>query len=336
MHTLTQRQAAWDDFIAHQPHVSFLQSWAWGEMQKILGVPYERLVVDTGQPQAAALVLTRRIPWSKSWLYIPRGPIFSTRLPDAEQWSLMQREFDRLAKEQDALFVRCDPAWPATAASLLTAPGWKQAERDVQPRATVIIDLTKSDEELLGAMHQKTRYNIRLAEKKGVQVRFGTEVSDLEIFLGLKHQVEERSAFRYHPEAYYRAMHQALGTAGMFVVAIAEHDGTPLAAHLLISFAGTTTYVHGASASSKRHLMAPHLLQWTSMQWARQQGAQWYDLYGIAPADASPHHPWAGITKFKLGFGGQREEYIGAWDYIYEPAWYAGFTLARRVRKLVQ
>jgi len=125
-----------------------------------------------------------------------------------------------------------------------------------------------------------------------------------------------------------------LGPAGQLEVGIAKHSDTLLAAHLLITFADTMTYAHGASSSDQRHLMAPHLLQWESIKRAKAAGVQTYDFFGVAPRDADASHPWAGITRFKEGFGGERIEYLGAYDHIRDSAWYFTFTVARRLRRL--
>lgn len=326
----------WNNFVAHGYAPSFLQSWEWGEMQRELDVPFWRLSLggDTS-PRAASLVLQRALPFGRNWLYAPRGPIVPSPGTAAEVWPELMQAWNNLAQEQHTLFVRCDPAWTASHASVLRNNGWRPAEREVQPRETLVLDLKHSPEELLAAMHQKTRYNIRVAAKHGVTVQLSQAVSDLEIFLQLCRDVEARSAFRYHPEAYYRAMHKTLAPAGMLTIAVARQGTQPLAAHLLISFAGTVTYAHGASSSREREAMAPHLLQWESITWAQAQGATRYDFFGIAPADAVAGHPWAGITRFKLGFGGERETYVGAHDYVHDTAGYTLFTLGRRLRRVM-
>lgn len=325
----------WNDFIARSSQASFLQSWQWGEMQRTLSVPFWRLVVGSSeQPQAVALVLRRDLPMGRSWLYIPRGPVCASSVPSAEAWQDLHAQLVTLAQEQRSLFVRVEPSWPPSTDVFLTQGGWRKAEREVQPRHTLVVDITQSEDALLASLHHKTRYNIRLAEKKGVVTRFSTAPADLEHFIALSQHVQGRSVFRYHPASYYQAMLKTLSEAGQLEVAIAEHEGQVLAAHILISFAGTTTYVHGASASLKRELMAPHLLQWQSIQRAKARGDRAYDFFGVAPVEGGADHPWAGITRFKEGFGGQRVSYVGAYDYVVEAALYSGFNLARRLKRL--
>lgn len=335
----SEDNGAWDNFIFSSPHGSFLQSWAWGEMQRGLGVPFWRLIAeDENKISAVALVLKRELPLGRSWLYVPRGPTFaeaSAGKPDV--WQELQKKLSSLAHEQKAIFIRIDPAFAEASAGKPAFLGelWRKADHEVQPQHTIILDLTKSDEELLAAMHPKTRYNISLAAKKGVTVRWSMQPDDIEKFLAISHDVMKRSDFRYHPSEYYRAMARVLVPDGLMVIELAEYQSQVLAAHLMMFGGETATYVHGASSSRQRQLMAPYLLQWEAMKLARQRGCRQYDLFGVAPTDAVKHL-WAGITRFKEGFGGSRVDYIGAYDLIIESGPYIMFNLARRVRMLVR
>lgn len=297
----------WDVFVASEPGGSFLQSWDWGDFQKELGVPYWRLVAEENDKVVGVtLVIKRELPAGKSWLYIPGGLV-----------SNFEKKLRELARDEKAIFVRVDPRL----SNFNFSSEWKKAKREVQPKETLVMDLAKPEEELLAGMHQKTRYNIRLAEKHGVQIRFSRDEKDLEAFLQLSQAVSARSPFRYHAPEYYRAMRKALGD--IFEVAVAELNGQPLAVHLLISFGDTVTYVHGASSSEQREVMAPHLLQWESIKRGKAAGKHGYDFYGVGPQ-------WPGITRFKEGFGGERRIYVGAWDSPLSPVWYFLYNLRHR------
>ena len=316
---------------------SFLQSWEWGEVQGVFGVPYWRLATWGNEClTGAALVLKRALPSGQSWLYVPRGPVAREQQGVAPLYD----KIANLAREQHALFVRAEPP---------RAPegdAWRKADHDVQPRHTLFIDLKKSEEELLVGMHHKTRYNIRLAERKGVAVRFSREETDIESFLRLSREVSARAAFHFHPDDYYRALMRVLGRNGPLdwraaraEMALAEYEGEVLAVHLLVSFGNTVTYVHGASSLRKRNLMSPHLLQWESIKRAKKHGFANYDLFGVAPPSAKVKeregtdvsHPWAGITRFKEGFGGRRVSYPGTYDLAFNHFGYWLYTAARRL-----
>jgi len=208
--------------------------------------------------------------------------------------------------------------------------GWQKADHDVQPAHTLVMDLDKGEEELLAEMRPKTRYNIKLAERRGVRVRFSADERDMETFLKLAQDVAVRSPFRYHLPEHYRAMLKVLAPAGMLTLAVAEYGGRSLVVHILVKFGDTVAYVHGASGSGERNVMAPHLLIWESIKRAKRQGAAIFDFFGAAPPGAGVDHPWAGITRFKEGFGGRRESYAGAYDYVLQPGMYTALNLARR------
>ena len=142
-----------------------------------------------------------------------------------------------------------------------------------------------------------------------------------------------RGQFHFHSDYYYLTMLSVLGAADQLTLAVAEHDGDVLAVHMLIHFGDTMTYAHGASTSMKRELMAPHLLQWESIKWTRAQGYTKYDFYGVAPKDAAADHPWAGITRFKMGFGGHRVMYPAVCDYVLNPLSYWVYNRVRALKK---
>lgn len=343
----------WNSFIAACPGGSFLQSWQWGELQRLHGVPFWRLESTyNGQPAAKALVVKRHLPGGKSWLYIPRGPVFAAGITTMETqyrevWQDLQKQLRHIAAEQAAIFMRFEPVdtiagWPATRRIVEDLAVLRSADHDIQPRHTAIVDLRPEPETLLAAMHSKTRYNIRLAEKRGVTIRFSQSSADLALFLRLAHGMMRRTDFRFHPASYYEAMLKAFTTDGTAAtngltieLVVAERAGEVLAVLILLSFAGTTTYVHGASSDVQRSVMAPYLTHWQAMLRARTRGDQSYDFFGVAPLAAPADHPWSGITRFKLGFGGQRKEYPGACDIVLDRSWYRLVQFARRVRDVL-
>lgn len=329
----------WNEVALNSKTGSFLQSWEWGDAQKTFGLDVTRLVVEEGgEFMAVGMVLRRNAFLGRSWLYLPRGPVVKPeRLHEASLWKAMTDKLSALGAAERSLFVRCDPyIEEGGIESEIKAAGWKASEREVQPKHTVVIDLSLPEDQLLSAMHSKTRYNVRLADRKGVTIRFSKDERDLNHFFTLASDVSSRSSFRFHPDEYYKAMLNVLGSSDMFEVAIAEHEGQVLAAHLIVYAGEVATYVHGASSSAKRSLMAPALLQWETMRRAKDKGCLLYDLFGVAPDGAGSDHPWSGITRFKEGFGGRRVSLIGAFDLVLNEGLYTIFTAARRMRGLVR
>lgn len=187
----------------------------------------------------------------------------------------------------------------------------------MNPASTIVLDLSKSEEHLLAAMHQKTRYNIKLAAKHEVTVREGKGEQDLEAFIRLTQETASRDRFQSHSASYLRATYQFLSERNMARLRLAEYQGTILAANLEIVYGDTATYLHGASSSQDRQVMAPFLLQWEAIRAAKAEGRNYYDFWGANPESKASFYyksGWEGITRFKEGFGGKRSDFIGTWD----------------------
>lgn len=295
----------------------FLQSWQWGEFQRALG----REILHLREGDGRAQLIRMSLPLGKSYWYCPRGPIGD--LPS------LKMEPD-VAK---GLFIRVEPAVKPGAGAVKV--------RDVQPGQTMIVDLAREPEAIIAAMHEKWRYNIRLAERKGVRVYVAGERDPgaLDVFWGLLEETTERDGFRAHDKEYYRSMLEALAgdpakdgaSRPVARLVFAEHDGRVLAANLMTYFGDTATYLHGASSRARRELMAPQLLHWQAMLDAKAWGCAKYDFWGVSPEGAE-NHPWAGVTRFKKGFGGAYVAYPGTYDLPIDRFWYGAYALSRKIR----
>ncbi len=321
----------WDAFVAQSPHGSFLQTWAWGSFLEATGQTIWRCVVeDNGEIKGAALVVERLVRFGLSWLYVPRGPVWQGS--DMTVFNSLQDFLYVLAKERGAMFVRIDPlVEQGESAVHLESLGWQAADHQVQPQDTLQLDLKQPADILLQNMHSKHRYNIRLAERKGVSVRFSSNPDDIQTFLELASEVSARTSFRYHPDSYYRSLIEILGSQGMAEIAIAEYEGKPLAAHIMVYSGTVATYLHGASSRAHRELMASHLLYWKTIERAKDKECTLFDFYGVAPENALPTHPWAGVTKMKRGFGGKVISYMPAWDMPVQKIRHRFFSMVRRL-----
>jgi lipid II:glycine glycyltransferase (peptidoglycan interpeptide bridge formation enzyme) len=203
---------------------------------------------------------------------------------------------------------------------------FRKPPADVQPPDTVIVSLAE-DETLLARMHKKTRYNIRLAEKKGVTVeRAGVEA--LADWYGLYRQTAERDRISIHSETYYRDL---FGHAPTLTLWLARFEGQLLAGNIVLNHGTAATYLYGASSNEHRNLMAPYALQWAAMRDSYAKGMTEYDLFGIPPTGAADH-PMHGLYRFKNGFGGDRVHRHGAWDFVYRPLAWLLWTRADALR----
>jgi lipid II:glycine glycyltransferase (peptidoglycan interpeptide bridge formation enzyme) len=323
--------AAWDAFAAAQPHPHLLQTAAWGQLKAAFGWTPE--AVRAGE--AGALVLFRRLPLSFSLAYVPRGPLASRREP--ETLRALVAALDPLCRARRAIFLKWEPDWPDEPAAheLLNGLGFRPSPHPVQPRRSLVVDLSGREAEVLGRMKQKTRYNIGLAGKKGVTARAAAGPSDLDRFTALMQVTSARDGFAVHAPEYYRRAYDLFHPAGGCEVLLAEFEGQLLAAVMAFACGGRAWYLYGASSDHERQRMAPYLAQWAAMRWARARGAACYDLWGVPDADEAALEAgfeqrrdglW-GVYRFKRGFGGRLVRTIGAWDRVYNPLLYRAYRL---------
>ena len=269
-------QAALSSLISQQHLQPFLQSWVWGEFQASLGRPIWRLgAYDGDQLVGAAVLIGHELLLGKTYLYCPRGPLAM----NMETWQSLMAAIRKTGQEAGAMYVKVDPGvYDFAKNNALTAEAYAMGTT-LQPHHTLLIDVAQDPEQLLGQMHSKTRYNIRLADKKGVTARWSTSDDDLQSFLRLMHITAERQGIRLHSDGYYQKLFAALVTAKMSELIIAEHDGVAVAAHMIIWHGATATYLHGGSDDKHKEVMAPYWLQWQTILEAHRRGMKDYDLW---------------------------------------------------------
>lgn len=309
-----------NDFVSQELHSRFLQSWEWGEFQKHYRKKVYRLgVMENGRLAAAGTLIKKNLFGRFGYFYCPGGPLFGAGSPSKGISDLLFKEIRDLARSEQAFFLRFEPE-PELAAGFLKQPVKKTIA--IQPVKTIRLELKRPEEEILNGMRQKTRYNIRLAEKKGVAVR-RAETADFERFWKLMLETVRRDGFRLHVKDYYRKM-LAVRNIELY---IAEYEGKVVAGNILAFFGDTATYLHGASDYARRNVMAPYCLQWQAIKLARQRGLCYYDFYGV------DEKRWPGVTRFKRGFGGEEHEYPGTFDLIFNKNLYNLYRVARRLRR---
>jgi lipid II:glycine glycyltransferase (peptidoglycan interpeptide bridge formation enzyme) len=332
----------WDQSLLDLPNPHILQSWAWGAVKSRHGWSATRLLFqEEGRTVAAASVLERQLPrLPVSILYVPKGPILDWK--DAGLAERIMVELEHLVRRRRALFLKIDPdvyyqddvllavaGGRATNAGemarTLHARGWRLSDDQIQFRNTVLLDLVPPEDELLAAMKSKTRYNVRLAMRRGVTVVEGTTDEDLEVFYRLYAETAQRDGFLIRPPEYYRDAWGSFLEAGLARLLLAEFKGEAVAGLVLFAFGATAWYMYGASSNRHRKHMPNQLLQWEAIRQARSAGCRLYDLWG-APDELDESDPMWGVVRFKLGLGGQLVQGLGAWDFPVTRAGYRFYT----------
>jgi len=313
--------AEWDRFCQQQPEANLLQTGAWGELKREFGWQVERVC----QRGVGAQVLFRRLPGGFSMAYLPKGPV-----GPVSEWSALWPEIHQVCRRKRALLLKVEPDLnePPVLAEDQVFRGFARSDT-VQPRRTIVVSLAGSEDDWLEAMKQKTRYNIRLAERKEVQVRSSTDVDG---FYRLMLETGQRDGFGIHSGSYYRRAYELFYPLGKCDLLVAEYAGRPLAGLMVFAHGRRAWYLFGASNDEERNRMPTYLLQFEAMRWAARQGCLEYDLVGAPDEDeavlerdfASRSDGLWGVYRFKRGFGGRLVRSVGAWDFEYIP-------LAKRV-----
>lgn len=306
---------AWDALLQLHPEAHLLQTPAWGEFKARHGWQAEALV----RGDAGCLILFRSPLPGLRLAYVPRGPI--------GRWPALLDDLVDLCRRRGAFALIVEPDIDDPHADELARRGFKAGARTVQPRSSLVVDLAGTEDEVLARMHQKTRYNIGLARRKGVVVR---PWGDPKAFAEMLRRTGDRQDFGVHTPAYYRDAYEVFHPRGECEILLAEVDGEPLAALMVFARGHGAWYFYGGSTESHRDRMPTYLLQWEAMSWARRCGALRYDLWGVPDASAEELEAgfqtrtnglW-GVYRFKRGFGGHLVRTAGAWDLPLRPSLY--------------
>ncbi len=320
-----QRQR-WDHFVTHHPHGHLLQSWGWGELKAGTGWRPLRLALWHDQEIVAmALILCRgaaHLPLRAGHLaYIPRGPVIDWAQPDVCQAFFAQ--LNSLLSRRGALALRIELAQPLEVAATNGMMDSFNATRfypaaPIQPVRTILLDLDADEASLLAHMKEKWRYNVRLAERRGVRVREALSIEDVRAWYDLMQVTGARDQFGIHTLDYYLHAWQIFAPRQQARLLLAEFEGQLLAGIFVGLFAYQGIYLYGASGNEHRNLMPNYLLQWEAIRWARGQGAHQYDFWGI-PASDDETEDMAGAYRFKSGWGGKVVRFVGCYQQTYHP-----------------
>lgn len=323
----------WDEYLRGQ-NASFLQSFAWGQILEKTGQKIERVCVENGENKILATVVYKKLWKGRQYAFCPKGPVV---VGVAEKNNELFEEFWDYLKKNHCIFARAEPD---------NLDFFRKVNyclvKDINPPTTLILDVQKSDEDILNNFHSKTRYNINLAGRKGIVLKTEKNFAD---FWQLLQKTGSRDGFTLHPEASYRAV---VANENTYLL-IAYFNDKPVASACFVGFDDTFYYLYGASDHDFRNLMAPYLLQWEGIKLAKKIGYKYYDFFGIAPKidgvsgvfeksdyQYDPNHRYAGVTKFKMGFFGKIKQLPGTFDVVLSSFWYKIYQGVRRLRNLIK
>ncbi|MEI6221359.1 MAG: peptidoglycan bridge formation glycyltransferase FemA/FemB family protein [bacterium] len=320
---------------------SFMQSWEWGEFKKLQGENPLRLVVvneDDAKPELAAQLLQITVPFiKKKRLYCALGPV--GKFQNDKALTTLLHHLNNYADKENLLTVDIELSTlqtDATAAEIieeLEQKQYKKQPKTTQPICTTVLDLTRTEEEILAAFKEKTRYNIRLAQRKGVVVKT-LEQPNWEGFCSLLNETAERNQVSFYSKQYFENMGASLAPSGMLTMIEAWFEEKLIASLFVVGYQETGTYLFGASSNEYRNTMANFLLHWEAIRFAKRKGYTRYDFWGISDGTKNTCN-WEGITRFKLGFNGDVINYSGQWRKVFKPITLSLYTFLQSFRTML-
>lgn len=322
----TGRWEAWDGFLESHAATGFMQSSWWSDFRATTGWQSFGVVLKhEGAIVGGATVMKFDYTADECFYYIPEGPVLPPTESGAAQ--IFQAILGALEKRRatEVLAVshlRIEPRWSHVPGFV---HGFRRANRSMEPRNTICVDLRPSEEAILAQMKPKGRYNIRVARRHGVSIVEDTSPRGLEDFLTIYEETIRRHALPGKSPQYFGALMPLLSTESRGSLFFAEYAGMRLATALVVYFGRRATYFFGGSLVDHRNVMAPYLLHFDIMRRARALGYEWYDFWGVAP-EGEADHSWSDISVFKRKFGGQELALAPTLDYVYDPAAYERYT----------
>ena len=316
----------WDKFVLQNSN-SFLQSFEWGNFQQKTGNKVLRLrVVDDGEVLIQAQFLKESFSF-KNYFYIPYGPIIKNDISDSkkkEALGLLFNKIKELAIKENCVFLRIEPV-----VDLGDMAGYKISVplRRIQPQKTLVIDLTKSEEELLKDFSSTTRHNIGRARKSGVTIKELQSYSP--DFYNLLGKTKDRQEFGVYPEKHYKNLFEINGGSIKCELFLAEYEKKTINATILLIFNDRAITLHSGSDYNYRNVKGTNLLKWEIILSAKKMGLKELDLWGI------DEKKWPNLTAFKKGFGGKEMEYPLGVDLVFQSFWYGVYKIIKATRKVV-
>jgi lipid II:glycine glycyltransferase (peptidoglycan interpeptide bridge formation enzyme) len=331
----------WQDLLARLPSGDLLHDWEWARVAAYDRQPQTRYLLESdGEPAGLCVAQVRRTTLGRTFWYVPRGPVLDYDYPEAaERLRAILRRLRLDARQAGAIAVRLEPRVPegGHAAALFDAAGLRRVEDTLQAPQTYLVDLT-DDEPLLASFDKDTRYAIRRSAREGVTTTVIDDPADDQAVVrlhGIVTETLQRADYKLPILDRYRAAWQGLGGAGRARIIEAWYQGRLESAAMMAVEGDRSYYLYSGSIREQKgetKRFASYAVQWQMMRTARELGARVHDLWGVAPLDAGPEHPWYGYSLFKKGFGGHYVAWAGSWDMVIDPFVYRIRSVASAIR----
>lgn len=315
----------WNEFVIEN-NGSFLQSFEWGEFQKQFLHKIWRVEVNKDSKKILEMQIIKEKISLINYFYLPYGPVFSKHSSPEEKresFNVFLKKIGELGKKENALFLRIEPT---NSLPKIENFYFKSSLKRIQPQRTLILNLEKSENELLANMHMKTRYNIRLAQRKEVKIKILNDYSD--IFYRLLEKTKERQGFFSHSEEHYKKIFNLNSENFKVKMFLAEYQKRIIVASIVIFFGNRVVSLHTGSDYEYRTLKGADLLRWNAILYGKKMGCKIYDFWGV------DEKKFPGVTNFKRGFGGEEIEYPLGIDIIFNNAWYQIYKILKKISRI--
>lgn len=325
---VNEKPKNWNELAGHP-----LQAWEWGEFRKAVGMKVVRYGIfekeGLVEPIQVTIHLIPHTPWTIG--YYPKG---------GEITCETVKVLRGIAKENNCVYIKCEPMmevdnqYAVVSAQEMRGMGFRRGRSLFTPH-NFVLDVTPSEDELLAKMKSKTRYNIRLAKKKGVTVAIDNSEKAFARYLELTEETTKRQGFYAHSTEYHKRMWEVLRQVGMAELMVGKFEKKIITAWVVFAHNNTLYYPYGASTREHRNLMANNLVMWEAIKLAKKKKLKYLDMWGALGPDPDKKDPWYGFHKFKAGYGARHVTYVGTWDYVASPLLYYPLRVVEWVRWVV-
>ncbi len=332
----------WEGFLQSCAEKTFLQSWSWGDFNIAMGSKIWRFGIYSGDKLIAASLVVKIVARRGTFIFVPHGPVIIEGLEIKDKKEILEillSELKEYAKEEGASFVRVSPLLEENEINkkIFAELGFRPSPIHASAyEATWKLDIYPAEEELLKNMRKTTRYLIKkTSENSDILIEKSADPKNIGIYQMLNKKVSQRQKFAPFSDKFVKNEFEIFAKENQALFLFGKYKGEIAAGAMVIFWSGTAFYHQAASLGKFAKFSVPYLLQWEAIKEAKNRGCAVYDFWGFTDPEKFPHHPWAGPTLFKMGFGGYKKEYIKTQDYIISQKYWINYII-EKIRKFMR